>query len=122
MEIETYEIELQNIHLYAYHGVMPQENKIGAWYTINLCATIDNMSCIENDCIESTVNYADIYETVCEEMKIKSKLLEHVCGRILSNLFTRFPSITKINITLIKETPPLGGDKLSCAVKIRAKR
>lgn len=122
MKIETYEIELQNIHLYAYHGVMPQENEIGAWYTINLSTTIDNTSCIENDCIESTVNYADIYETVCEEMKIKSKLLEHVCGRILSKLFARFPSITKINITLIKETPPLGGDKLSSAVKICAKR
>lgn len=122
MKIETYEIELQDIHLYAYHGVLPQENKIGAWYTINICVTIDQINCIKNDDIESTVNYANIYETICEEMKIKSKLLEHVCGRILSKLFTRFPSITQIDITLIKDTPPLGGDRLNCAVKIKAKR
>ena len=122
MKIKDYNIELNNIHLYAYHGVLPQENNVGAWYTLNLCATINNLDSIENDNIEATENYAEIYEVICEEMKIPSKLLEHVCGRILEKLFDRFAIIERIEITLTKDTPPMGGDRLSCSVRIKAER
>ena len=122
MKIKDYNIELNNIHLYAYHGVLPQENNVGAWYTLNLCATINNLDSIENDNIEATANYAEIYEVICEEMKIPSKLLEHVCGRILEKLFDRFAIIERIEITLTKDTPPMGGDRLSSSVRIKAER
>lgn len=122
MKIKDYNIELNNIHLYAYHGVLPQENKVGAWYTLSLCATINNLDSIASDNIEATVNYAEIYDVICEEMKIPSKLLEHVCGRILDKLFTKFAIIEKIEITLTKDTPPMGGDRLSSNVRIKAER
>ena len=122
MKIKEYNIELSNIHLYAYHGVLPQENKVGAWYTLDLQATISNLDSIASDNIEATVNYAEIYEVICEEMKIPSKLLEHVCGRILERLFEKFAIIEKIEITLTKDTPPMGGDRLSSSVKIKAER
>ena len=122
MKIKEYNIELSNIHLYAYHGVLPQENKVGAWYTLDLQATISNLDSIASDNIEATVNYAEIYEVICEEMKIPSKLLEHVCGRILEKLFAKFTIIEAIEITLTKDTPPMGGDRLSSSVKIKAER
>ena len=122
MKVKEYNIELSNIHLYAYHGVLPQENKVGAWYTLSLQATISNLDSIANDNLEATVNYAEIYEVICEEMKIPSRLLEHVCGRILERLFEKFAIIEKIEITLTKDTPPMGGDRLSCSVRIKAER
>jgi dihydroneopterin aldolase len=122
MKVKEYNIELSNIHLYAYHGVLPQENKVGGWYTLNLQATISNLDSIANDNLEATVNYAEIYEVICEEMKIPSRLLEHVCGRILERLFEKFAIIEKIEITLTKDTPPMGGDRLSSSVRIKAER
>ena len=122
MKVKEYNIELSNIHLYAYHGVLPQENKVGAWYTLSLQATISNLDSIANDDLEATVNYAEIYEVICEEMKIPSRLLEHVCGRILERLFEKFAIIEKIEITLTKDTPPMGGDRLSSSVRIKAER
>ena len=122
MKVKEYNIELSNIHLYAYHGVLPQENKVGAWYTLNLQATISNLDSIANDNLEATVNYAEIYEVICEEMKIPSRLLEHVGGRILERLFEKFAIIEKIEITLTKDTPPMGGDRLSSSVRIKAER
>ena len=122
MKVKEYNIELSNIHLYAYHGVLPQENKVGAWYTLSLQATISNLDSIANDDLEATVNYAEIYEVICEEMKIPSRLLEHVCGRILERLFEKFAIIEKIEITLTKDTPPMGGDRLSSSARIKAER
>ena len=122
MKVKEYNIELSNIHLYAYHGVLPQENKVGAWYTLSLQATISNLDSIASDNLEATVNYAEIYEVICEEMRIPSRLLEHVCGRILERLFEKFAIIEKIEITLTKDTPPMGGDRLSSSVKIKAER
>ena len=122
MRIKEYHIELENIHLYAFHGALPQENKVGGWYTLNLRAKIDNHESIASDNLETTVNYADIYEVVRSEMQIPSKLLEHVCGRILERLFEKFTIIAEIEISLTKDTPPMGGDRLSSSVRIKAER
>ena len=122
MRIKEYHIELVNIHLYAYHGAIAQENKVGGWYTLNLRARIDSHDSITSDNLEATVNYADIYEVVRSEMQIPSKLLEHVCGRILDKLFEKFAIIGEIEISLSKDTPPMGGDRLSSSVRIKAER
>ena len=122
MRIKEYHIELENIHLYAFHGALPQENKVGGWYTLNLRAKIEDHESIASDNLEATVNYADIYEVVRSEMQIPSKLLEHVCGRILERLFEKFTIIAEIEISLTKDTPPMGGDRLSSSVRIKAER
>ncbi len=122
MKINNYSIELNNIHFYAYHGALPQENKVGAWYTLNLRATINNLDSIANDNLDATVNYAEVYEVICNEMKIPSQLMEHVCGRILKELFNKYDSIEEIEISLSKDTPPMGGDRLSSCVRIKAAR
>jgi dihydroneopterin aldolase len=95
---------------------------VGGWYTLNLRARIDRHDCIASDDLETTVNYADIYEVVRSEMQIPSKLLEHVCGRILDKLFEKFAIIGEIEISLSKDTPPMGGDRLSSSVRIKAER
>lgn len=122
MQITDYIITLKDIHLYAYHGVMEQERKVGAWFTVELSLTITDTSCADTDCIENTVSYADVYDIVCREMAVPSNLLEHVSQRIIQSLLNTFQSISDIDITLTKETPPMGGDRLSAAVTMHAKR
>ena len=43
-------------------------------------------------------------------MGIPSKLLEHVCGRIVERLFRDFPAIEEVEIKLSKRNPPMGAD------------
>ncbi len=122
MQITDYSIELRNIHLYAHHGVMPQERTIGAWFTIDIKLKINDHSCVYSDSIENTVSYADVYEIIKAEMSIPSNLLEDVCRRIMSRLFDNFASVTDISITLVKDTPPMSGDRLSAAVTLNGRR
>lgn len=122
MKITSYTIELQDIHLYARHGVLKQETAVGAWFTINTKLHISDHSCATTDAIEGTVSYADVYELIKREMSTPSKLLENVCHRIITALFKQFEIIEQIDITLRKDTPPMGGDRLSAAVTLQAKR
>ena len=122
MQIDRYTIELRDVHLFAHHGVMPQEQEIGAWFTIDIEIEINDYSCSENDLIEGTVSYADVYNILCEEMKKPSRLLENVCNRISRRLYDKFRQITAIRITLCKDTPPMGGDRLKAAVTLSSSR
>lgn len=122
MHIERYTIELRDVHLFAHHGVMPQEQKIGAWFTIDIKLEISDHGCASSDDIEGTVSYADVFDILRQEMAQPSKLLENVCQRISRRLYDTFGQITAIAITLCKDTPPMGGDRLKAAVTLSSKR
>lgn len=107
-------IRMEGMKFYAFHGVLPQENLVGANYYIDLRLKTDFSRAAETDELEGTVNYADIHAAIKEEMQITSQLLEHVCQRIASRLFQDFPTIETIDISLFKENPPMG----ACAQRI----
>ena len=107
-------IRMEGMKFYAFHGVLPQENFVGANYYIDLKLKTDFSRAAETDKLEGTVNYADIHAAIKEEMQITSQLLEHVCQRIARRLFQDFPTIETIDISLFKENPPMG----ACAQRV----
>ena len=107
MNTQNMYIHLNGLRIFAYHGVLPQENRVGAMYTINLKITTDFLEASKTDNLTYTINYAEVYQAVKKEMQQPSKLLEHVVYRISQRLFQDFPSITAINISLYKENPPM---------------
>lgn len=107
MKPQSMYIKLEGINIYAYHGVLPQENRVGAMYTIDLRLKTNFSEASLTDDLTHTINYASVYQTVKEEMLKPSKLLEHVIYRIAQRLFTDFTNIEVIEIALFKENPPM---------------
>lgn len=101
-------ILIENLVLYAYHGVMPHENIVGNEYVINMKIKIDLFKSCESDCLEDTISYADICDLIEQEMKVKSKLIEHVAKRIIDRLRREFNQIEGIELRLSKRNPPMG--------------
>lgn len=99
---------INDIRIYAHHGVMPQEQSIGGEFLASIEAEFPNPIAIKTDDLSDTINYVDITEIVQTEMTIPSKLLEHAAGRIAQKILSRFPSITMVTVRLIKRNPPLG--------------
>ncbi|MCQ2344129.1 MAG: dihydroneopterin aldolase [Paludibacteraceae bacterium] len=102
------EILIEGMEFYAFHGVYPEENRIGTRYTVDLSMSVPD-DCGVNDDLSATVNYEDVYKTVECEMHHNSKLIEHLASRILDNIMHSFPSVLHSVITLYKYNPPLGG-------------
>ena len=103
-------IHLKGLKLYAYHGVLPQENQVGAEYTIDLRLKTDFTQAAETDRLEGTVNYPEVLSAVKKDIRIPSQLLEHVTWRIARRLLDDFPTISEVNIALYKQNPPMGAD------------
>lgn len=115
-------IHLQGIKLYAFHGVDPQETAVGAYFTIELKLKTDFSQAAQTDDLSGTVSYADIYQSLKEEIQIPSKLLEHVCQRIAQRIFNDFPTIEAIDIKLYKENPPMGAQAKYVGVEMHCMR
>ena len=109
---------LQDVRFHAFHGVMPQESKVGADFLVNLRIGYPLGKAMESDEVADTLNYAEVYARVAQGMKQPSKLLEHVAGRIVQTISRRFPLVTSIDLTLTKLNPPMKADALGAGVEI----
>lgn len=115
-------IFLDQIHFFAYHGVGEQETIVGNDFIIDLRLKTDITCATETDDVTNTVSYAEVYEAVKAEMSIPSKLLEHVCGRIIKRLFHDFPTVESIDLKLSKRNPPMGADLDAAGVEVHCDR
>jgi len=112
-------IEIKKLIFHAFHGVSEQERIAGNNFRIDLKLFLDLSKAIESDNLEDTVDYAEIFNLVKEEMMIPSQLLEHVAGRIVRRIKQEYPVISKISIRLAKNNPPIGGEIQEAAIIIR---
>jgi len=111
-------IYLRNVRFHAFHGVLPQEGIVGNDYLVNLVLDYDFSSALKTDDLQGTLNYAEVYQKVREEMAVPSKLLEHVAGRIAHRLFSDFPEIQKLQLSITKVNPPMGADSDGAGVEV----
>ncbi len=93
----------------AYHGCLEQEKIRGNSFTVDFRGELDLSAAAESDNLNDTLNYADIYEIVADEMSIPSELLENVAGRIVKAIEKRFPELSSFSVRVSKKKPPVDG-------------
>ena len=86
-------IKVNNIKVYAYHGCLEEEAKIGSWYRVDVEVKANLKKSSRTDDLSDTVDYVHLNHIVKEEMNVRSKLLEEVAQRILNRFFIDFRSI-----------------------------
>jgi dihydroneopterin aldolase len=106
--------------LYAYHGCLEEEAVIGANYVVDVRIETDFSVAQRTDDLSKTVDYVVVYNIVKSEMAIRSKLIEHVAGRIANELLRKLPEIKKAEVTVTKINPPMNGDVKEVSVVITA--
>lgn len=115
-------IDVENIRLYAYHGCLEEEGKIGTDYRVDISVWADLTIPAQSDSLADTVDYVVINRIATEEMAIRSKLLEHVAQRILNRLMAEVEGVNKAKVKVSKLMPPINGDVESVGVTLTQKR
>lgn len=112
-------IEVKGLEVYAYHGVHDVEQLVGQWYLVDISLNLDFSAAEQNDELAGTVDYSYINDLVRSEMAVKSKLIEHVAGRIKEKIQTSYPLIESGEISISKLNPPVNGPLKAVAVKTK---
>ena len=114
----TSKIIFENLKIYAYHGVLPEEKILGTYYILNVELHADLDKAAESDDLKDTINDAEIKDILHSEMAIPSQLLEYVIGRIIKNLKNTFTQISFIKVKLTKTSPPMKGEMDGVSVEM----
>ena len=118
MTLQSSTIFIDQLHLYAFHGVMEQERRVGAEYVVDARVHYYIKEAITSDDVCDTLNYAELCLIVKEQMAQPSKLLEHVAGRICQAICERYPQATAVELKLTKLNPPMGADCSGAGVEV----
>jgi 7,8-dihydroneopterin aldolase/epimerase/oxygenase len=115
----TQHINIEGMRIYAYHGCLEEEAKIGGNYIVDVFVTTDFSEAATTDSLDKTIDYCTIYEISKKEMAIRSKLIEQVCGRIYTSIRKEFKNITSLHVKVTKLLPPMNGDVDKVSVEMK---
>lgn len=115
-------IEVKNIRLYAYHGCLDEEGKIGSEYRVDLAVKADLSKSAKTDLLSDTVDYVHLNKIVKEEMAQRTKLLETVADKVLDRILEEIPLVKKVTVEVSKLNPPIGGNVAMVTIKMSKKR
>jgi len=102
-------IEVTGIEVFAYHGCMEEESRLGGKYVVDVILSTNFTRSAESDELIDTIDYVAVRNIVVEEMAIRSKLIEHVANRILVRFKTEFQTLITASVKVRKQSPPIQG-------------
>lgn len=108
---------------YGYHGVFPEETRLGQRFYVDLVVETDLKRAGETDHLNDSINYAELYQVCKDIVEGKPyKLVEAVAEKIAGEMLVRFGSISQVTVKVIKPDPPIHGHYESVAIEITRSR
>ena len=116
-------IIMKNMAFYGYHGVFPEEKKLGQKFFITAILYLDLKEAGINDDLNSSVNYGEIYEIIKFIVEKENfKLLEALSEKICITIFNNSNKIHRIQLEVCKPEAPVSGIFDYFAVSVDRKR
>lgn len=115
-----HKIIVEGIVIYAYHGCLEEEGKIGCNYLVDVTMQTDFTEAAATDDLSKTIDYVMVYKIVKRQMAIRSKLIEQVGQRIVTELKKTFNTLQQITVKVTKLNPPMNGDVQRVSIVIEA--
>lgn len=112
-------IILNNMQFYGYHGLLPEENKLGQRFNVSVELITDLSKAGKTDHMDDSINYSEAYEVIKQVVEGEAKnLIETVAETIANTLLTSFDLLQACTVKVIKPDPPINGHYESVAVEI----
>ncbi|AEP00431.1 dihydroneopterin aldolase [Weizmannia coagulans] len=116
-------IYIHDMEFYGYHGVLPEENKLGQRFRVSIVLGLDLKQAGETDRLEETVSYADVYACVKKIVEGQPfKLLEAVAEKLAASILALYEKVAEVTVKVTKPDPPIPGHYKSVAVEITRRR
>lgn len=123
MEIEEQgrmdEIRIDNLEVYAYHGVFPEENEKGQPFFVNAVLYTDTRAAGLADELTLSTHYGEVCHTITVWMQEHTcKLIETVAENVAREILLQYPLVKAVDVEIRKPEAPIGLPFESVSVKI----
>lgn len=113
------EIHVENLEVFANHGVFPEETRLGQKFLISLTMYVDARPAGLSDCLERSVHYGEVSSFMTTWMKEHTyQLIEAAAEHLAEELLLRYPLLQGVTLELKKPWAPVGLPLETVSVKI----
>ncbi len=106
-------IFLEGLMFYAYHGVHPEEKKLGQRFIVDIAMTRDLRAAGTTDDLTQTTSYSDVYRQVRAIAEGGPyDLIETVAEKIAAAVLAAHAEVQDIRVTVRKPEVPIKGSIL----------
>lgn len=102
-------ISLKGMEFFAFHGVYEEERVKGNKFEVDLTIDYSFEDKVADDQLDSTIDYAQLYEIVKTVMDKPANLLEHLAVSIRDRVKAKFAQVEQVKVTVTKFNPPING-------------
>lgn len=115
-------IRIQNLEIFANHGVFPEETKLGQKFLISCTLYLDTRKAGKEDNLEASVHYGLISHLIKKEMEEHTfALIEKVAEHLAEQILLYDEKIQEVEIEVKKPWAPIGLPLEYVSVSIRRK-
>lgn len=101
-------ILVHRIALFAHHGLLPEEERLGQRFYISLDCRLDLSAAGATDDVSRTVSYADLTEIAVRiGTQRRFGLIEALAETIAAEILGTFPAIDSIEVRIDKPSAPV---------------
>lgn len=112
-------IILNQLQFYGFHGLFPEENKLGQRFDVDVELFLDLKIAGKSDDMYDSIHYGEAYELIKEIVEGEPKnLIESVAETIATKLLKSYDLLHACRVRVVKPNPPIPGHYESVAVEI----
>ena len=118
---QTMRISLNKLLFVGYHGLYPEEKKLGNNYSVEIDIDfIPKQGVIDQ--LDQTIDYVHVYAIVKKWMEIPTPLLETLVGKIADDILSSQALANKVFVKITKLHLPISSFEGNVSVKIEKSR
>lgn len=113
------EIHIENLEIFANHGVFQEETNLGQKFLVSLVMYVDTRKAGKTDCLEESVHYGEVSHFITTYTKKHTrKLIEAAAEDLAEALLLHYPLLKGVTLELKKPWAPVGLPLETVSVKI----
>ena len=118
---QTMRISLNKLLFVGYHGLYPEEKKLGNNYSVEIDIDFTPKQGVI-DQLDQTIDYVHVYAIVKKWMEIPTPLLETLVGKIADDILSSQPLANTVFVKITKLHLPISSFEGNVSVKIEKSR
>lgn len=113
------QIKIQNLEVFANHGVYPEETALGQKFLLNLTLYLHTRAAGKTDDLSKSVNYGEVSHFATAFLREHTyKLIEAAAEQVAEALLLQYPLVRRLTVELKKPWAPIGLPLESVSVEI----